>query len=205
MLACSDALKADNNIDDLQKDFESLKQLAQKVEIEGKKDQYCKMRLMVIEKFLELLPNDIEQYPQLASYSQRDMATMISEEKERLNLILQNKRSPQKTIKRVKDSYPVVVNGHFEQDMIWSDGTVETNRPIYLFGFGHFHGMRKDIEWLGDLGINFSETEIGPRSTLKTETQTTTFLTDQFKTFLDKAYNSGVLVDILVSPHYTAP
>ncbi len=202
-LLATSVIAAEDSITKLASEFESLKQLAAKAEAINKKDQYCSMRLMVIERFLQYLPNDIKQYPDLGSYSQRDIRKIIDDERKRLNLIINGDISNQKTVNRIKECLPVINGGHFQQDVIWSDGTVEKDRPVYLFGFGHFHELRKEIEWLGKLGTNFAQTEIGPRGTLKSETEIDTPRINEYKTFLAKAYKSGVLVDLLISPHYT--
>ncbi|MFI4910178.1 MAG: beta-galactosidase [Sedimentisphaeraceae bacterium JB056] len=187
----------------LKKEYESLAELSDRAASQGKLDQYGVMRKMLLERFIEYLPNDIEQYPELSSYAARDIQKIIEDENQRLRDILLDKYEPVKTVKRIPTEKPEISDGHFEQTVEWSDGTIEKDRPVYMFGFGHFHNMRNDIEWLGKLGINYCETEIGPRESLKSETEVNEDMIKYYRSFVNKAYDSGVLVDLLLSPHYT--
>lgn len=182
--------------------FAELRAAAEPLEKEGKLDPYGKMRLLLVEKFLSLLEIDRKNgRNELVGYAQRDLANLIAAETARLQAIAEGKAQPVATPRRVIDEYPRVVGSHLEQKVRWPDGKVET-RPVFLFGFGVFEGMRRDIEFLGAMGTNYCQSEIGPSHVRPAENEWNEGLIEDRRDFFARAQKSGVLVDFLLSPHY---
>ncbi|MBN1555755.1 MAG: beta-galactosidase [Phycisphaerae bacterium] len=191
-----------NRAAELAASFAELRATAGSLEKAGRLDQYGKMRLLLIGKFLELLEIDrANGRVELVGYAQRDLANLIAAETARLKAIAEGKAQPVATPLRVKDDYPRVVGSHLEQKVCWPDGKVEI-RPVFLFGFGPFEGARRDIEFLGAMGTNYTQTEIGPSHVRPEENVWRQECVDERKQFFARAQNSGVLVDFLLSPHY---
>jgi len=182
--------------------FVTLRQTAAPIEKQGRLDLYGRMRLLLIEKFLGLLEIDrANGRKELVGYAERDLANLIAAETARLRAISEGKAQPVATPRRVNDDYPRIVGSHLEQKVRWPDGTVET-RPVFLFGFGPFEGSRRDIEFLGAMGTNYTQSEIGPSHVRPAENEWDENLIQDRRNFFARAQNSGVLVDFLPSPHY---
>ncbi len=83
----------------------------------------------------------------------------------------------------------------------WPDGHLETNRPLQFVGHGHFGQVRRDMEKFPGYGINLIQIEIGPRI-LTSETEVNYEKIDSLLRVLDRAAQTGVGVNLLLSPHY---
>ncbi len=167
-------------------------------------DAYAKMRYLVIKKFnSQVTGNFYRIFPNLKGYAQKEVEQMAKEEMQRLQNIEAGKNKLVAVPVRAKDEYPQFVKEHLEQTVVWPDGKKE-KRPMFLFGFGHFQGMRWDIGFLASMGVNYSQTEIGPRHVKPSgpELKPDGRAPASIKKFINQAEKYGVLVDLLISPHY---
>ncbi|MFG0249428.1 MAG: beta-galactosidase [Phycisphaeraceae bacterium JB051] len=187
--------------DQLAEQFDQLQALATKLQA-PQLDIYAQMRLRVIERGLAYRLEDIKyENDALAGYATDALMQLMTEEKARLQAILDGHAKPVDS-PRLDVTQPPVRNGsHLQGQVRWVDGRVE-KRPVMLFGFGHFHEMRRDIDWLASLGCNFVQTEIGPRYLRPAADRWDSGVSLHYRDFIKHAYKQGVLVDMLLSPHY---
>ena len=179
-----------------------LKKLEIKLEASGKFDTYADMRVKLVSRFIKYLAHDIANNRKpLTDYAARDLNTMIDDETLRIKDILAGKSQPMVSPRRVKDDVPVIVGSHLEQKVEYPDGRME-KRPVFLFGFGHFNRLHKDVEFLGSLGCNFCQTELGPAHVWISDGKWNQAVINRYKKFIKRADKAGVLVDLLLSPHY---
>ena len=85
----------------------------------------------------------------------------------------------------------------------WSDGRVETNRPVFFYGFGHFSRVRNELEDLPALGYNTMQFEVDwrvfqPRENLFKPA----YAEELFLRTADRAVRNNCRIDLLLSPHY---
>ncbi len=179
-----------------------LKKLETKLETSGKFDSYVDMRVKLVSRFIKYLAHDMANKREpLTDYAARELNRMIDNETQRIKDIIAGKSQPVVSPRRVKDDVPVIVGSHLEQKVKYPDGRIE-KRPVFLFGFGHFSRLHKDIEFLGSLGCNFCQTELGPYHVWTPEQKWNQEVINRYKKFIRRADKSGVLVDLLLSPHY---
>ncbi len=188
--------------EELTRSAKVLEQEAQELQKAGKLDAYGRMRVKLVTRFLDYLKIDIQNNrKELSSYAARDLNRLIAEETARLKAIAAGTVKPVDSPRRVKTEYPKIVAGHLEQPVQWSDGKIET-RPVFLFGFGHVEGMKRDVEWLANLGMNFCQIDTYMPAILPREGEWNASVVSQYRGFLTQAQNAGVLVDVLIAPHY---
>lgn len=141
------------------------------------------------------------QFPELKELAIEELSNILKSESERLTGIKSGVLNPVNVPVLKKGEKPKVVNGHFEQNVVWPDGKVE-NRPIFLFGFGVFDQMRNDVNFLGQLGINYSQSEIGPSHIFPEEGKFEKKRIASIQKFLKRSEELGIFTDLLLSPHY---
>ena len=186
----------------LQRDFEAMRARQQQLTARGIADSYAAMRVRLVERFLGYLAIDVKNNrSRLASYAARDLGRLIGAETSRIDSILAGRTDPAVSPRLVPDEKPRIVSGHLVQRVRWPNGRIET-RPVFLFGFGAFAGVRRDIEWLGALGANYSQTEMGPRRTMPKPGVWSDKRIEGYRRFAQRAHGAGVLIDLLISPHY---
>lgn len=169
---------------------------------EKKLDAYGNMRYEVICRFNSMINGTFyNNFPELKELAVEDLSRIINEESRRLKVIKSGKQTYTAVPVRKKDEYPHIAGAHFEQNVIWPDGKVE-KRPVFLFGFGVFQTMRNDVDFLGRLGINYSQGEIGPSHIYPQENVYSDKAVKNLERFLGKAEKYGMLMDLLISPHY---
>ena len=180
----------------------TLQSVEDKLRTSGKYDSYAEMRLRLARRFLDYLRHDITRHREpLTEYAARDLNALMDQELERVQAILAGKQSPVVSPRRIQSDAPIIVDSHLEQKVVWPDGTV-VRRPIFLFGFGHFGGVQRDIDFLASLGCNFCQVELGPHHVWKAEGVWNQEVVDRYRAFIRQADSAGVLVDLLLSPHY---
>ncbi len=179
-----------------------LRNLETKLKQSGKFDSYADMRVKLIFRFLDYLNHDIANHREpLTDYAARDLNRMIEQETQRIKDILAGKCQPIVSPRRVKNDVPMIVSSHLEQKVKYPDGKIE-KRPVFLFGFGHFGRVQQDIDFLASINCNFCQVELGPYHVWKAEGKWNQEVIDRYKSFIKRANNAGVLVDLLLSPHY---
>jgi hypothetical protein len=201
-VCCALAFADGPSLDELNQSAKVLESQARQLGSTGKLDVYGRMRVKLVARFLDYLKIDIQNNrKELSSYAARDLARLIAEETARLKAIAAGTARPVDSPRRVKTEYPKIVAGHLEQPVQWADGKIE-NRPVFLFGFGHVEGMKRDVEWLADLGMNFCQIDTYMPAILPREGEWNAGVVSQYRSFLTQAQNAGVLVDVLIAPHY---
>ncbi len=197
-------LSADVKIDQkkLAEKAKALRKLEGQLTQAGKFDSYADMRVKLIFRFLDYLNHDIVNHREpLTNYEARDLNRMIDAETQRVKDILAGRCQPVVSPRRVTDDVPVIVGSHLEQKVKYPDGKIE-KRPVFLFGFGHFGKVQQDIEFLAGLGCNFCQVELGPYHVWKGKNKWNSEVINRYAQFIKRADKAGVLVDLLLSPHY---
>lgn len=129
---------------------------------EKKLDAYGKMRHLLINRFQSQLEGSFyNNVPELREPARREVEEMAAAETRRLQAIAAGKASAVPVPVRKRGEYPRIDGAKLVQNVVWPDGKTE-ERPVYLFGFGAFRGMWSDLDFLGELGINYIQAEVGP-------------------------------------------
>jgi len=76
------------------------------------------------------------------------------------------------------------------------------HRPVFFTGYGHFTQVREDIEKFPSYGINLIQVEFGPQRIFPDEETISNTEVEAFLKVLDRAAQSNVAVNLLISPHY---
>lgn len=103
---------------------------------------------------------------------------------------------------------PRIVPGtvRIENGAFWakcSMGGKEEYRPVFFTGYGHHEPVIEDLPLLGQIGINVIQIEQGPEGVVNADgTVNTAPITDRLLPALNRARDNGVMVNLLVSPHY---
>ncbi len=94
-----------------------------------------------------------------------------------------------------------------EAEVNYSDGT-RKRTAIFMNGYGHFEDAARALERFGELGVNSIQLEIGPAYLLSGENPDGSFqldfryLDEFLLPALQRAADSGIMVNLLLSPHY---
>jgi len=76
-------------------------------------------------------------------------------------------------------------------------------RPVFFTGYGHGDPVIEDIPLLGEIGINVIQIEQGPDGVVNADgTVNTAPIIDRLLPALDRARDNGVMLNLLISPHY---
>lgn len=75
-------------------------------------------------------------------------------------------------------------------------------RPVFLTGYGHGAPAVDDLPFWSQIGINLLQIEIGPDSTVFEDGTRDDAVRSRILPALERASDSGVRVNLLVSPHY---
>ncbi len=86
----------------------------------------------------------------------------------------------------------------------WPDGRIEENRPVMLNGWGHFHGARRDMEFLNMVGGNFLQQEVGLVAFEPAPGKETVKALDNFFEAADRGVRTDTPVDLHLCAHYMA-
>jgi len=93
-----------------------------------------------------------------------------------------------------------------EEGAFWARcqlGEKQEYRPVFLTGYGHGDPAIEDIPLLGEIGINVIQIEQGPDGVVNADgTVNTAPITDRLIPALDRARDHGVMLNLLISPHY---
>jgi len=91
---------------------------------------------------------------------------------------------------------------------LWSKvtlGSETRNQPVFLTGYGHFRQLIQDIPELAKMGINFIQFELGPALAMTPDGEETGQIEEYVVHALDRAWEHGIRVDLLLSPHQNMP
>jgi hypothetical protein len=93
-----------------------------------------------------------------------------------------------------------------EDGAFWAScriGEKEEYRPVFLTGYGHGDPAIEDIPLFDKIGINVIQIEQGPEGVVNADgTVSTALITDRLIPALDRARDHGVMLNLLISPHY---
>lgn len=93
-----------------------------------------------------------------------------------------------------------------EEGAFWARcqlGEKEEYRPVFLTGYGHGDPAIEDIPLFGEIGINVIQIEQGPDGVVNADgTVNTAPITDRLIPALDRARDHGVMLNLLIAPHY---
>ncbi|MBN2642618.1 MAG: beta-galactosidase [Victivallales bacterium] len=107
---------------------------------------------------------------------------------------------------RYQSSSLELKDGYFYGTVVDSKGKIY-QRPVIFSGYGHFSQALKDIRWFPRIGVDFIQTEIGPNRVIVGENDDGSFvfchkILDKKCSLLKQAWDSNVVVNLLLSPHY---
>lgn len=165
-------------------------------------DAYGSMRYHLIQRYDSMIRGTFyDNVPELRVLAKQELERIAANETERLRAVSTKKAEfiPVPVLK--KGEHPQIAGTDLVQNVVWPDGTME-RRPVYLFGFGAFGEMLNDVDFLGKLGVNYAQTEIGPSHIYPNEGKYSSRRVDVLQKFLAGAEKNGILLDLLISPHY---
>lgn len=81
-------------------------------------------------------------------------------------------------------------------------GGTEEDRPVFFTGYGHFGRAANETPLMAQLGLNFIQIEMGPRSVVNETGEDLSQFDGFIVDALDRARDNGVAVCLLISPHY---
>jgi len=160
----------------------------------------------LLDQFIPLVREDIQRYEiQRAEYAVKDLSESLNRAIATAEQYLKTP-SAAPVVKRYvtpeKASRGISVEGlSFIADRKATTG--ETNRgPVFFCGYGHFGQVRTDIPIFPAYGVNIIQIEMGPSSTLISETEVSLDAAQEVVNVLDNAGKHNIAVNILLSPHY---
>jgi len=104
-------------------------------------------------------------------------------------------------VPRLQPGPAQIVNGTFWANC--SDGHRVERRPVFLTGYGHGDPVIEDLPLLGAIGINVIQIEQGPDGVVNADgSVNTTPITARLLPALDRARDHGLVVNLLIGPHY---
>ncbi len=169
---------------------------------ERKFDAYGRMRYLLIQRYQTQVKGSFyNNVPELREAARQEIEEIAVMESRRLRAIMEGRTATVPVPVRKKGEYPRIQGAELVQNVVWPDGKTE-ERPVYLFGFGAFRGMWSDLEFLGNLGINYIQAEVGPSHIYPEENRYDNTREKEFRALLSTAEKYGILMDLLISPHY---
>lgn len=180
-----------------------IKALAQSVKNKDRSDAYANMRVELSARYMDWLEDDVKQNrTEMVALEMWGMERLLPLTRGYLRGLDDGSIHPVATPRLLPDDQPRINGRQLVQTVKWSDGRIEKDRPVFLFGFGHFGLSRQDVGWLGNLGCNYAQWEMGPSQVWSGPNKWDDNAVAQFHQFFKNAQNAGVLVDLLLSPHY---
>lgn len=162
---------------------------------------YPRVALTVLENFVGYAREDIARDPSRAAMQIREMEALLASLKVQLSRAVQGERLPE-VPRRDASRRPRIVNGVFTAASLRPDGSTGPERPFYFHGYGAFGQVRADMEKWPGYGVNIIQVEFGPSSVFPSPEEQTDAPVRETLALLDRARRAGVMVDLLISPHY---
>jgi len=104
-------------------------------------------------------------------------------------------------VPRIHPSPARVAHGAFWANCRMNDKV--GSRPVFLTGYGHSDPVIEDLPFLGSIGINVIQIEQGPEGVVNSDgTLNTAPITNRLMPALDRSRDNGIVVNLLISPHY---
>lgn len=179
----------------LQSRIEALSQLVKKIEAKKLDASYARSALVLAKDFIVYAADDEKngrpgRAAYVRSYLDEALDAAIAEAKALIANPKLNRPVPRPRLKDIQ-----IRNGAFFA------GNVE----VMFGGMGHFGQVRRDLPKFSDYGFNLIQIEIGPNSVVTGPNPgdiSTDAIDNDIAKVLDEADRSGVMVNLLLSPHY---
>ena len=197
----------------IKKEYSVLRNKIKELERQHQTAARLKVALAIAEQQIALLEQDMKlsNRPEEKNYN-GERGLRICDELRMLFRTMEKDITDMKTGIPAPESYQyqssprVLQDGYFESVVIDAAGKKST-RPVIFSGYGHFGRVLKDIEWFPNIGVNFIQTEIGPKSVIKGENDDGSFIIDEEainakSKVLERAWKNNIAVTLLISPHY---
>lgn len=159
-------------------------------------DAYLVLGLHLVQRFVGQIqagvPSKNCPSPQWAKMQINELGYVLRQTKLRLAALEHHVAQPYAFS---KPQPPVVSKG----GMLWTTGG-DHKRPVFLYGYGHFGQVAKDMPNFHNLGISMAQQVLGPSS--MTPQGKFTAGGRQFLKVFPRAARGGVMVDLLLSPQY---
>ena len=185
---------------DVEKERERLRGLVRQLDKKGC-GAHARVTLTVLEKAVDWAREDL-------SHDRADRAWAAAEDM--LSMALKASREAEEILRGERKGFQVpryvtsslrLEGPSFVGTKKWPDGTLSEG-PVFFVGYGHFSQVREDIERFPGYGCNLCQIEFGPRSVLVEEGRFEDAAIDAFLEVCDRAAQSNVSVNLLLSPHY---
>ncbi len=159
---------------------------------------YPLVTLTVLDNFVRYAREDVEHETRRAIQQLGDMERMAA----RLAAQLKAGGPFPKVPQRAASVRPKVQGGSFLAPVRRPDGKIVQDWPVFFNGYGHFGRVVDDMEKWPAYGCNIIQIEFGPNSVFPQDGETNTEPMKRMLGVLDRAQKAGVMVCLLVSPHY---
>lgn len=182
--------------------LDRLHQLADEAKGKGLPIDYIDISMAILENFIPYVYEDLDggEYERAleGSYALFELSkTAVGE----INELLAGGAKPI-SVPRYQTSAIRIEGASFHALTKHSGSGLMENRPVFFTGYGHFAQVRDDIEKFPRYGVNLIQVEFGPRSVFPTETTVSNAEVEAFLRVMERAQQSHVAVNLLISPHY---
>ncbi|MCX6361240.1 MAG: beta-galactosidase [Armatimonadetes bacterium] len=165
----------------------------------GLDTSYAAVDLQILREFVGYVSRDIEIGQTKRALEELDEMAAVQS---RLVATVADRRALHRVPRWTGAERPTLEAGSFVASTRTPGDKVETKRPIFFTGFGHFGRVVTDLPKWSALGCNIIQVEFGPSSVLTGPESVSMAAVEQFRHVLDLARQNGVAVCLLISPHY---
>ena len=179
-----------------------LKKLKRQAEAQNIPTDYPTVAMTVLENFISYSREDLANDEMTWVESASDELVQLGQDAlAQIEYLLSNDDKPLE-VPRYRTS-PIRIKGaSFIAETEWTGSGQKEQRPVFFTGYGHFSQVRNDIEKFPNYGINIIQIEFGPHSVFPDEHTVSNTVVEEFLSVLDRASQSHLTVDLLISPHY---
>lgn len=164
----------------------------------GEDVSYPLVSMTVLENFVRYAREDIPRETRRAIQQIGDLEGIA----QRLDAQLRSSARLPAVPVRIASVRTKVRDGAFLAPVRLPSGKIVQDYPVFLNGYGHFGQVVADMEKWPSYGCNLIQVEFGPNSVFPAEGQTNMEPVQRMRGILDRAQKAGVMVCLLVSPHY---
>lgn len=154
-------------------------------------DAQLQMKRYIVERFIKRVENS-KQSMEWSTLQLLETGNVLDEAQARFELL---KTRPEARFTMSIPTGPI----HHQDGLLWTKDD-NGQRPVFLYGYGHFAQVERDLPNMNTLGATLIQRERGPR-----DADASGKLTAQGKGILktiDDAQANGVKMELLLSPHY---
>lgn len=211
-IACSGACGEDaapgpeeiaDRLGSLERTLPALRAKIDQVKARGQDVSYPMVTYTVLENFIGYAREDAGKGEvKRAAMQLWDLEAMAPRLDRELSEALDGKRRLPSVPRWTGDTRPVVRSSSFVAPTTTPGKAGRETRPVFFTGYGHFAQIRADLEKFPNYGINMMQIEIGPWSIFPEEGKVEDAPIRGLLSLLDRARDAGVVVNLLISPHY---